>query len=442
MKRFTWSFAFACIVNFGLLAGSTHLSPLELALEKQASHEKIIKIRIHIQEGKWEQVCTDIKTDLSKDKISFHQLEELAKAFPASPFATAIQATKNILAIKQKTALSVRTVLPIALFAETYLQDEVMKGKVYFPESLFGRACEYDPETQRLLIHLPGVKQLGEGMNKIVFRALLYDRTNPRVVAHAITKHNVKNEMEAMRALRGVPGVIQAEALLLHKEHKSQTVSGIVTPIYNQGSLYSVLQNSGSSLSFTERLSIAKNLITGLASMHEHGYVHRDLGVKNHFINFEQKGHKRKITAVIADLGRTLHISKAKHTSVQGNTFYFSPEGFYPEKLKGKDYLASDVFALGCVFWQLYFNKLPAWSAPRFVRREGWPMSKRYHAHLSLLKKTRKPYVDYLREKKSHKTSMNVHDKFLAIILKMTRPDPKARGTAASLKEELMKVSG
>ena len=369
MKRFSWYLIITCVVSFGLLAESTTLPSLQLAQEKGSSHAVLDKVRLGIQTQNWKEVCTLVKTALNKDAVTFHQLESLAKEFPTSPYTTAILATKKILAIKEKTALSVRTVLPIALFAETYLQEEVTQGHVYFSKSLFRRTCKYDPEI-RLLIYLPGVKMVGEGMNKVVFRALLYDRTNPRVVAHAVTKHNVNNEVEAMRSLRGVPGVIQAEALLSHKAHHT-TTTGIVTPIYNQGSLYSVLQTSGSSLSFTERLFIAKSLITGLTSMHAHGYVHRDLGVKNHFINFEKKGHKRYITAVVADLGRTLHISKAKHTSVQGNTFYYSPEGFYPEKLKGKDYYASDIFALGCVFWQLYFNKLPQWSAPRFANAKN-----------------------------------------------------------------------
>jgi hypothetical protein len=62
------------------------------------------------------------------------------------------------------------------------------------------------------------------------------------------------------------------------------------------------------------------------------------------------------------------------------------------------------------------------------------PLKKRYRAHLSLLKQTRKPYLAFLLGKKGHSALRDPKIKFLTLILKMTSVNPKARGTSAQLK--------
>ena len=408
-------------------------------VQEKSSRAKVLNLILHnIQTENWSAVRILSQKALQKHVISLKDLVNLAKPMTENPFTHALQATSNILALRDKTALTPSIVFPIAIFAETGLKEEINKGNFYFKRSIFGRPLQWDPEMKRLIIHLEkiGVPPIGEGRSKVVTKSVLYNRWYPCVLAHGVTTHDVETEVYAMRKLRGLPGLIQAAALLTHKDnHSEKTVTGIVTPIYNCGSLESFLKKYRTSLTLKERIHIAHDLITGLASMHEQGFVHRDLGTRNHFVHMvKSKGNGRKIIAVVADMGRALPSSDADGHYVQGNCQYLCPEGFFQKKMKGNDYYASDVFALGCVFWQLLFDKFPTWSLPRYFKQESMPIKKRYRAHLSSLKQTRKPYLSILKGRKGHGPHHDSKTKFLALILKMTSPNPKARGTAQELK--------
>lgn len=410
-------------------------------IQEKSSPDKVLNLILHnVQTGNWSSVCSLSQKALDKHVLSFKDLAKLSRSMTENPFTHALQATKNILAIKDKTALTPNIVFPIAIFAETTLKDEVKKEHFYFKRSLFGRALQWDPETERLIIHLEtiGVPPIGEGRSKVVTKSVLYNRWYPCVLACAATTDDVETEVYAMEKLREAPGVIMAADLMTRKDdHSKKTITSILTPIYNCGSLESFLNKYRTSLTLKERIGIAQNLITGLASMHGRGFVHRDLGTRNHFVHvLKTKDHGRKIIAVVADLGRTLPSSEAGGHYVQGNSHYLCPEGFFQKKMKGNDYYASDVFALGCVFWQLLFDKFPTWSLPRYFKQESMPLKKRYHAHLSLLKQTRKPYLAVLKGKKGHGSLNDPRTRFLALILKMTSPNPRARGTAQQLKSK------
>lgn len=403
-----------------------------------------IKVRHAVHNHQWKKVYDLLHKYLPKHSVRNSQLDALAEEYPLSPFARALFASKKILALPEKTGLQYETIVPIALFAETFLHEKIARKKYIFPQSKYGRLLQYDPQSKKFFIHLEthGVKPIGFGKSKIVTKTILYHSEHPEVMAHGVTAKDITKESNAMRDLAGVPCLLQAEALLSHRNLKSKKkYMATVTKIFRPGSLQSFLDSSFSTLTLVEKITIASNLVTGLAGMHEHGYVHRDLGAKNHFINIVySKKKKRTVSAVIADFGRTIPAVDAAHLPVQGNAYYLSPEGFFRSKMHGNDYYASDVFAVGCVLWQVRFGKHPAWSFPRFFKKESWSLKKRYHAHLSLLNKTRAPYIAYLQHKTKEKIAFTPKDRFLALILQMTHPKAKLRGTASSLKEEFDKL--
>lgn len=324
------------------------------------------------------------------------------------------------------------------MFAETTLSARVAKGQHFWSEKQFGLELQYDPKTKKLFLHLgtDGDALLGIGRKKIVSKTILYDRFDPQVMARGTSLFDMREEMDAMRALQGLPGLIESEALMTHKDPKShKKVMTIVTKIYRSGTLLQVIEDHYS-LTFHEKLTIAADIITGLASMHDHGYVHRDLSAKNYFVDIKgKKPGARTIKAVVADMGKTIPIKKAIDVPVQGNKTYISPEGFFRNRMKRADYYASDVFALGCVFWRLYFESAPAWQEHHFFIRESISLNQRFKLQVQSIKRARKKLQGRLLKKEHDHKPLTRSDLFLKLVLRMTDPSPKRRGTANELRD-------
>jgi hypothetical protein len=432
---------------FALVGIFTPYSPL---FEKLSFLEKQVKEKREnflscgeklIREKKWEALKDEIQRDLQERSITFDDLDALSKLYPASPFSLALQAAKSILSLRD-TGLDFQTIFPICLFAETRLSDEVQQKKCYFSEERFGRELQYDRETKKFFIHLGthGVDPIGKGSKKIVTKTILYDRHHPVVMARGVTDANIKREMEAMHALRGLPCLLNAEAMMIHIDEKDKwPLMTIVTPIYKPGSLQKLIRNRSIHLSFKEKLKIASDIMTGVHSIHAKGYAHRDLGARNYFVHISsQKGEKRTVSAVVADMEKARLASTISSRKVQGNCAYLSPEGFFPDKMHGNDYIQSDLFAVGCVLWQIYFKKLTPWGKQRFLQDDSLSIQERCDAHLSFLEKTRKPLLEELAEKRNSGKNMRRKDLFLEIILQLTDPIPAHRGTALQARDRLV----
>jgi serine/threonine protein kinase len=407
-----------------------------------SQHERFALLRRLIERKAWPEVACQVKVGAQSRELTLQDLATLSNRYPGTPFALAIEGTKNILSLHEKTGLSLKVTFPIVLFAETALDQEILKGKYYWPSHRFGRELQYDNETQRFFIHLgtKGVKPIGKGRKKVVTKTILYHRSHPEVMARAVSEWNIASEFTAMSRLQRAPCVLHAEALMTHKDPSSKkTFMTIVTPIFRPGSLQSVLDNHSIRLTLKERLVIACDIITGLAAMHYEYFVHRDLGARNYFVHIKgSKPNHRHINAVVADLGRALPLIYAHKVPVQGNCCYLPPEGFFRSKMMPWHYFDTDVFALGCVMWQLLYNDMPAWGKKRFFRQEDMSLKKRHANHVALLKRTRARPLKYLRAKQEKRVPLTVRDRFLALILRMTDPEPLNRGKAKDLRNEFL----
>jgi tRNA A-37 threonylcarbamoyl transferase component Bud32 len=395
-----------------------------------------------VEAKKWKEVSHRIESGLRSHTLARHDIQKLAHQCVDSAFALAYQGTRAILSIKETTGLSFEVLFPIALSIETTLPNEIAQGAHFWPESRFGRELQYDEESGRLFIHLgtKGVKPLGEGRKKIVTKTVLYDRFHPEVMARGVTEWDVRKEMNAMRALKGLPGILEPEALMIHtKPHGHKRLMTIVTRIYRPGSLQDVLDNHSLHLTLDERLKIAHDILKGMASLHGQKFVHRDLGARNYFVKIRgTKPGRRKVEAVVADMGRTIPISEAKNVPVQGNSTYIAPEGFFRSKMAGKDYYYSDIFAVGSVLWQLYSGHVPEWRKKRFFSHESQSVGKRHHDMISCVQHNRERALDHL--KRQHHLTKN--DRFLALIVQMIHPVPHKRGTAKELCAQCATIRG
>ena len=424
------------MVRLLLLAIFCLISPSALfpvPQETPLNAQSINRLKRLIEEKKWDEVNRYVRAEFDDHEITFADLKAVATFFPGTPFGYAVKATQAIMDLKEKTGLSEEVTFPIALFAETELRTDIAKRRYYWPDHRFGRELQYDKETARFFIHLgtKHVEPIGEGRKKVVTNTILYDRSHPVVMARGVCDCNIRPEMKAMEHLRGLPGLLQAEALMVHKSHSGKKYMTIVTKIYRPGCLKNVLEDRSFKLTLKERLKIAYDILTGIASMHTHGYVHRDLGARNYFVDIKGgKNGKRHVAAVVADLGRAIPVSHAVDVAVQGNSGYMAPEGFTRKKMKPKGYMASDLFAVGCVFWQLYYGHLPRWH--KFFNQSG-SVHQRQAAFVRMLNRVRSHLIQRLLKKQERGSTLSRGDRFLALILRMTDPNPRARGNATEL---------
>jgi serine/threonine protein kinase len=397
-----------------------------------------------IQSHLWDKAGQSVRKGLSSGALVPAEIEMLANTYPDSAFAKAYLGTKAILDLPEKTGLTLATAFPITLFAESDLSDEALKGTTFWRSRLYGRELQYDPETTSIYIHLgtKGVKPIGEGYEKAVTKTIQYDRFHPCIMARSSSKRGLKNEMRAMRVLRGAAGVISAEGLMRYKIPDSTCrPRTIITKIYNAGSLQDALNRPSLRLSLREKISIATDLITGLASIHSKGLVHRDLSARNCFVHIESGGlSRRHIIAVVADLGRSLPASKAIHTLAQGNKGYLPPEGFSRNKLHRTGYYRADIFALGTVFWRLYYGRPAPWQARRYFSDTTFSLKKRQQLTIDSIHRARLGPARRLHEKIRRGTPLTLSDKMAQLILQMTDPVAARRGTARQLKERFLEL--
>ncbi len=432
------------LILFPLALHASHHSvsrnPPTRLIQSKNQQQTLAQLRTLIEAHAWNDVGLLVNNGLKSHTISLDDLHALALNASDTPFAVALKSSEAIIALQEKTGLSLAIAFPIALFAETSLADDVAKGTYFWSEDRFKRELQYDPETKRFFIHLgtKGVEPIGEGRKKVVTKTILYDQLNPEVMARGVTEWDITEEMDAMRALKGLPCLLQPEALMTHTDsHSKKQIMTIVTKIFRPGSLQSVIDDHSLKLTIKERLKIAYDILKGMSFMHGHHYVHRDLGARNYFVRITGKkpGH-RVIDAVVADMGRTIPVSEAIHVAVQGNSSYISPEGFFRSKMATTDYYSSDIFAVGCVLWQLHYGHMPAWSKERYYARESLSLTKRYKAHMKLLKHTRARPLQAILHKTKHEQRFTLEERFLELILRMTDPDPTKRGTATELKNQ------
>lgn len=411
---------------------------------------QISEIQGLLVDEKEDEALTKLSFLAKDDSISLQDVMELSRKFPHhKKLASAYFSTETILSFSEPTGLSFKSLFPIAAYIESDFRKKIDQGIHYLDETHIGRELQFDPETGSTFIHLGtyGVSPIGTGIQKTVTKTILYRQEHSKVMARGLTTYNISKEMEALRALRGSLNVIDAKSLMKHIVDGT-VYSTVITEIAQKGSLYHLLEDKTTKLSFQDKVGIARDLTLGLSKMHQRGYVHRDLGVKNHLIDVVREGNHTRYVACISDMGRTIPIEEAKNLPVQGNKYYYSPEGFFPEKMSGDDYCKSDTYAMGCVLWQLYFEKVPRWGKRRFYKDTSLPMEKRHEKHIKYQKKAMKAVQKQVSDDLSLNDPSNeqyLKALYLSTVLKMIDIDPNTRMTsqeAFEQFEELFKNAG
>jgi serine/threonine-protein kinase len=121
---------------------------------------------------------------------------------------------------------------------------------------------------------------------------------------------------------------------------------------YAQGGDLHKRLTPGESYPFAATLDLFAQLCRAVAYAHEHGIIHRDLKPLN--ILFRQlPGGCEQV--VLSDFGLAVEADATHHTFAHGGTLLYMA----PEQFRGHALPASDIFALGVIFYQLCTGHLP-----------------------------------------------------------------------------------
>ena len=125
-------------------------------------------------------------------------------------------------------------------------------------------------------------------------------------------------------------------------------------------------------LSVKEKISICRDILQGVESMHALDLVHRDLHGKNILLHTDiaPKSGSRTISANLIDFGQTTspEVAARQAPKVQIPRKYNPPEVFLcePEEIDAK---MADLYAVGMNLYFFYFKKTPEWAVKKeFLR--------------------------------------------------------------------------
>jgi serine/threonine protein kinase len=399
-------------------------------MEKGSNYGIKKELRSAIAACNWQKFMKIGRAGLENGNISLDSIESLAKELRSELALNAFRGSESLLRLHKKANISLPDSFTLAAFIECILPT--LKG-YYFSHEKYNipRTIEIDRHTRNIFIHLGtnGVKLVGKGNFKVVTKTVYYQTPSSVIYAHTATSANIDCELATMRALSKVPGVLMLESAFKHADAHGHVTTSFITPIYFPGSLKKFL-SSDSQLRFKDKVKIASAILGGLAGMHKLGYTHRSLSTDNQLVDIRFILGRKVISAVIADLGRAMLIKNAhgielKGLSAQANSSYLSPEAFFKDNMSGSDYLKSDIYAMGCVLWNLYFEQETPWGESIFFKKHKLSYSDRQKQHIACQKKA----IAALK-KKMKNLEHTSKGTYLSIMLKMLRIHPEARGTA------------
>ncbi|MCU0624918.1 MAG: protein kinase [Gemmatimonadaceae bacterium] len=207
---------------------------------------------------------------------------------------------------------------------------------------------------ERYVLH----ESIGQGGMAVVYRAT--DRRHARDVAVKVLKDDDTSPHAADRFRREIElaaRLTHPHILPVHDSGAHEQLRWYVMPLIRGASLRARLDDGA--LATHEALRIAQEVAEALAFAHAHAVVHRDVKPENILL---EEGH-----AVLGDFGVARLVDGIRKSSwtktghVVGTPAYMSPEqGTGEHEVTG----ASDVYALGCVLYEMLAGAPPFGRGP------------------------------------------------------------------------------
>ena len=236
------------------------------------------------------------------------------------------------------------------------------------------------------LSHYRIVEQIGEGGMGVVYRA--HDESLDRDVAIKVLPEAVADDPDRLvrfeHEAKAVAKLDHPNILAIHDFGTEDGVAYAVMELLEGQSLREVIVGGG--LTTSKAVEYARAIADGLAAAHEKDIVHRDLKPENVFLTRDGR-------IKILDFGLAkLKLPEEKLTTETPTaTLDTTPGGLIgtiaymaPEQVKGQpaDH-RSDIFALGCVFYELltgtrpFVGKTSAETAASILKDDPPPLSER-----------------------------------------------------------------
>jgi len=159
--------------------------------------------------------------------------------------------------------------------------------------------------------------------------------------------NKVSREFEVLSALKGKPNAIQLVDFFYSLDSKERLIQNSVFEFCDK-SLEDVLKDvdkkQGSFLRIEDIKRYSKEILNGLAYMHELRIVHRDLKPENILLKSEQ--------VKICDFGSSKFIDETsfKNTPYVVSRYYRAPELIFASNKYNE---AIDIWAVGCIIFEL-----------------------------------------------------------------------------------------
>ncbi len=233
-----------------------------------------------------------------------------------------------------------------------------------------GHPCviERDPENNRVYVHLDGKEDslIGVGGFKRVTQSILWGKS-PALVARCQGSSSLLREAEILSKLHKALGIVHMKSFL-----RSQNGTyGLVLEYCNEGSLRGIEDGT---LKMTERelVSIFQELIAGLKSLHEAGYVHRDLHRGN--VLMHRKGGV--LHASLTDFGLALKMNEEPDAkvSIQGAS---CPPEVLVKPNRSIDRKKAECYALGVLLHYALFKERPSWCQKMWSSQKHHPSARK-----------------------------------------------------------------
>lgn len=188
------------------------------------------------------------------------------------------------------------------------------------------------------------VKLIGDGGAGEVYRAT-DEHTGGTVAIKLISKQRfserAQREIEIMQSLPAHPNLMR---ILGNGHHDGQRF--VVMEYIKGEDLFDVMQKSP--LSAPRIKSIVLSIAEALRATHAAGVIHRDIKPENIRVLPDD------ISVKVMDFGLARRVSDKLTTKLAGSWGYTAPEVW-----KGKPDPASDIYALGCVFYAMVVGQPP-----------------------------------------------------------------------------------
>jgi len=283
-----------------------------------------------------------IQDGCKQKKLSFSKLEQIQAQKPSELIHNMIQGVTALATLSHISATEYRAI-ECAFLAEAVLSS----SNTYIKQE--GYDLQFDPTTQRRYIHLHDAL-IGKGYAKKVTEVIRYDHDIPKLFVSCEAKGNLHDEIQAMKRAEGLPGVIQAEAVMTRTTKKGELKTALIQKKFTPGPLYKV----AGELSINKQVKIARDLLVGLQGMHGRDLIHRDIKPDN--VLYDEATEE----AVLADLGQSKTSADARDLAPNATIIYNPPEAMFHDRTKN-DLKKADIFSLGCVLYRLHFKEKLPW---------------------------------------------------------------------------------